>query len=205
MVVYCYIIIYAMLCYSYFTFILTVDALQRLEELRRFAESQAYVSQMQLAASCWSRCLVVYHWILYSDAYNAHDTDDTYYDHCHPCEILWNPVNLIWFGCFQRFPCPLFCSACVSKAARLLGFEGILAAFGCLGNGLVKGLCQILRRSSQLHLGPDTDHATVCRDWHPEAKSNGTPKWQVMSKCYLKRADLKGIVFWLLLTPGFRK
>ena len=101
MVVYCYIIIYAMLCYSYFTFILTVDALQRLEELRRFAESQAYVSQMQLAASCWSRCLVVYHWILYSDAYNAHDTDDTYYDHCHPCEILWT-----WFGldAFSAFP-----------------------------------------------------------------------------------------------------
>ena len=51
---------------------------QRLEELQRFAESQAYVSQMQLAASCW---LVVYLFAIeFWDACNAHDTSDTYYD-----------------------------------------------------------------------------------------------------------------------------
>lgn len=200
-IVHCDIVIHAMLAIvilHYFKFILTVDALQRLEELRRFAESQAYVSQMQLAAPL-SSCL----WILLLDADNARDTYDTY--DVPAREILWNPMkaselDLVWmlWDSFSAFPALFYAPhlyprrhACWDLRVSWLPLAA-LATAGCrlteTRSKDVKGLCHavslhILRTSSQTFAASFGFRHRPCnsllwlapwsqKQWHPKMSND---------------------------------
>ena len=182
---------------------------------------------MSLRCSWRPRCLVVFECCFWMPIMPVIPMIPMMSLHVKSCEILWKPLSWIWFGCFETLSAlflPSFMFRTCIQGGTLVGIWGYL---GCLwlpwqrldagwrkpGQRMSKGCvmpCHFtyfahLRRPSQLHLGSDTDHATACCDWHPEAKSNGTQKCQMMSKhvkaLYLQRAHPRGIV--LLIASHF--